>query len=181
MRASARRSRPRREPRRAARARVAPRDRDIRAPGRRVRAWRGRPLYDENGDEYLDFLCGISVTNLGHCHPDVVAAVRDQVGRLMHVSNLFYTEPAMRLAAELSAVQPRREGLLLQLGSRGQRGRDQARPPRAPRRRDRRLARRLPRPDLWRLVGDPAGEQAGAVRAAGTRLSRGTARPGCAA
>jgi len=62
----------------------------------------GALLWDEQGNEYLDFLCGISVTNLGHCHPRVVAAVREQVGRLMHVSNLFYTEPAMRLAQRLS-------------------------------------------------------------------------------
>jgi acetylornithine/N-succinyldiaminopimelate aminotransferase len=59
-------------------------------------------LWDEQDNEYLDFLCGISVTNVGHCHPRVVAAVREQVGRLMHVSNLFYTEPAMRLAKRLS-------------------------------------------------------------------------------
>ncbi|MGA8365282.1 MAG: aspartate aminotransferase family protein [Solirubrobacteraceae bacterium] len=59
-------------------------------------------LWDEQNNEYLDFLCGISVTNVGHCHPRVVAAVREQVGRLMHVSNLFYTEPAMRLAERLS-------------------------------------------------------------------------------
>jgi acetylornithine/N-succinyldiaminopimelate aminotransferase len=63
----------------------------------------GPLLWDVEGNEYLDFLCGISVTNLGHCHPRVVEAVREQVGRLMHVSNLFYTEPAMRLAERLSA------------------------------------------------------------------------------
>jgi len=62
----------------------------------------GVRLWDDDGNEYLDFLCGISVTNLGHCHPRVVAAVREQVGRLMHVSNLFYTEPAMRLADRLA-------------------------------------------------------------------------------
>jgi acetylornithine/N-succinyldiaminopimelate aminotransferase len=62
----------------------------------------GACLWDAEGNEYLDFLCGISVTSLGHCHPRVVAAVREQVGRLMHVSNLFYTEPAMRLAERLS-------------------------------------------------------------------------------
>jgi|HubBroStandDraft_2_1064218.scaffolds.fasta_scaffold00033_29 acetylornithine/N-succinyldiaminopimelate aminotransferase len=62
----------------------------------------GVHLWDADGNEYLDFLCGISVTNLGHCHPRVVAAVREQVGQLMHTSNLFYTEPAMRLAARLS-------------------------------------------------------------------------------
>ncbi len=62
----------------------------------------GARLWDSDGDEYLDFLCGISVTSLGHCHPRVVAAVREQVGRLMHASNLFYTEPAMRLPSASS-------------------------------------------------------------------------------
>jgi acetylornithine/N-succinyldiaminopimelate aminotransferase len=63
----------------------------------------GSRLWDSEGVEYLDFLCGISVTSLGHCHPRIVEAVRDQVGRLMHTSNLFYTEPAMRLAERLAA------------------------------------------------------------------------------
>ncbi len=62
----------------------------------------GARLWDVEGAEYLDFLCGISVTNLGHCHPRVVDAVRDQVGRLMHVGNLYYTEPAMRLSQRLA-------------------------------------------------------------------------------
>jgi predicted acetylornithine/succinylornithine family transaminase len=62
----------------------------------------GSWLWDEEGNEYLDLLCGISVTNLGHCHPRVVEAVREQAGTLIHVSNLFYTEPAMRLAARLT-------------------------------------------------------------------------------
>jgi acetylornithine/N-succinyldiaminopimelate aminotransferase len=62
----------------------------------------GARLWDSDGNEYLDFLCGISVTSLGHCHPRVVEAVREQAARLMHVSNLFYTEPAMRLARSLS-------------------------------------------------------------------------------
>ena len=62
----------------------------------------GARLWDSEGNEYLDFLCGISVTNVGHCHPRVVEAVREQAGRLMHTGNLFYTEPAMRLAKRLS-------------------------------------------------------------------------------
>ncbi|MHB1539345.1 MAG: aminotransferase class III-fold pyridoxal phosphate-dependent enzyme, partial [Solirubrobacteraceae bacterium] len=62
----------------------------------------GTRLYDAEGNEYLDFLCGISVTNLGHCHPSVLAAAREQLGTLTHVSNLFYTEPAMRLAQRLA-------------------------------------------------------------------------------
>jgi predicted acetylornithine/succinylornithine family transaminase len=62
----------------------------------------GALLWDAEGNEYLDFLCGISVTSLGHCHPRVVDAVREQVGRLIHTSNIFYTEPAMRLAERLA-------------------------------------------------------------------------------
>jgi acetylornithine/N-succinyldiaminopimelate aminotransferase len=62
----------------------------------------GSRLWDAEGREYLDMLCGIGVTGLGHCHPRVVAAVREQVGVLMHTSNLYYTEPAMRLAERLS-------------------------------------------------------------------------------
>jgi acetylornithine/N-succinyldiaminopimelate aminotransferase len=62
----------------------------------------GALLWDADGNEYLDFLSGISVTSVGHCHPRVVEAVREQAGRLMHTSNLFYTEPAMRLARRLS-------------------------------------------------------------------------------
>jgi acetylornithine/N-succinyldiaminopimelate aminotransferase len=72
-----------------------------RAPVEFVRG-EGARLWDDEGNAYLDFLCGISVTNVGHCHPRVVAAVREQVGQLMHASNLFYTEPAMRLAKRLS-------------------------------------------------------------------------------
>jgi acetylornithine/N-succinyldiaminopimelate aminotransferase len=62
----------------------------------------GTRLWDDEGNEYLDFLAGISVAQLGHCHPAVVEAVREQAGRLMHVGNLFYTHPGMRLAASLS-------------------------------------------------------------------------------
>jgi predicted acetylornithine/succinylornithine family transaminase len=62
----------------------------------------GALLWDADGKEYLDFLAGISVCSLGHCHPAVVAAVQEQAERLMHVSNLFYTEPMTRLAERLS-------------------------------------------------------------------------------
>ena len=64
----------------------------------------GTRLWDDEGNEYLDFLCGISVSLLGHCHPGVVEAVRDQATRLIHVGNLFYTDPPMRLAARLSEL-----------------------------------------------------------------------------
>jgi acetylornithine/N-succinyldiaminopimelate aminotransferase len=64
----------------------------------------GTSLWDDEGNEYLDFLTGISVAQLGHCHPRVVEAVREQAGRLMHVGNLFYTEPGMRLAKRLAEL-----------------------------------------------------------------------------
>jgi predicted acetylornithine/succinylornithine family transaminase len=72
-----------------------------RAPVNFVRG-EGALLWDEDGNEYLDFLTGISVSSVGHCNPAVVAAVSEQAARLMHVSNLFYTEPMARLAARLS-------------------------------------------------------------------------------
>jgi acetylornithine/N-succinyldiaminopimelate aminotransferase len=62
----------------------------------------GALLWDAEGKRYLDFLTGISVCSVGHCHPDVVEAVQEQSQRLMHVSNLFYTEPMARLAERLS-------------------------------------------------------------------------------
>jgi acetylornithine/N-succinyldiaminopimelate aminotransferase len=62
----------------------------------------GVRLWDADGNEYLDFLAGISVLNIGHCHPRVVAAVREQVGCLTHATNLYYTEPAMELSRRLS-------------------------------------------------------------------------------
>ena len=68
----------------------------------------GCRLWDDEGNEYLDFLAGISVCNAGHCHPEVVEAVREQAARLMHATNLFYTEPGMRLAERLSRLLARR-------------------------------------------------------------------------
>ena len=72
-----------------------------RAPVEFVRG-EGARLWDSEGNEYLDFLAGISVCTIGHCHPAVVEAVREQAGQLMHVSNLFYTEPMVRLAERLA-------------------------------------------------------------------------------
>ncbi len=62
----------------------------------------GCSLWDADGVEYLDFLAGISVLNIGHCHPRVVAAVREQAGLLTHATNLYYTEPGLRLSKALS-------------------------------------------------------------------------------
>jgi acetylornithine/N-succinyldiaminopimelate aminotransferase len=62
----------------------------------------GATLYDSEGNAYLDFLAGISVCNAGHCHPDVVEAIREQAGLLVHTSNLFYSEPGVRVAERLA-------------------------------------------------------------------------------
>ena len=62
----------------------------------------GARLWDDEGNEYLDFQTGLAVNSLGHCHPAVVAAIREQAERLIHVGNLFYTEPGLRLAQRLA-------------------------------------------------------------------------------
>jgi acetylornithine/N-succinyldiaminopimelate aminotransferase len=71
-----------------------------RAPVEFVRG-EGARLWDSEGKEYLDFLAGISVCSVGHCHPAVVEAVRDQVGLLTHTSNLYLTAGAVQLAERL--------------------------------------------------------------------------------
>lgn len=63
---------------------------------------KGMLLYDDEGREYLDFLSGIGVTSLGHCHPRLVSAVADQAAKLMHVSNYFYIEKRGEVARILS-------------------------------------------------------------------------------
>jgi acetylornithine/N-succinyldiaminopimelate aminotransferase len=62
----------------------------------------GALLWDAEGNEYLDFQTGLAVNSLGHCHPAVVAAIREQAERLIHVGNLFYSEPSLRLAKRLA-------------------------------------------------------------------------------
>lgn len=62
----------------------------------------GARLWDCDGKEYLDFQTGLAVTSLGHGHPAVVAAIREQAARLIHVGNLFYSDPGMRLARRLA-------------------------------------------------------------------------------
>ena len=72
-----------------------------RAPVEFVRG-EGTRLWDVDGKEYLDFFAGLSVHNAGHCHPRIVEAVREQIGRLAGTSNLYYSEPAMRLCEALA-------------------------------------------------------------------------------
>lgn len=63
----------------------------------------GATLYDADDRAYLDFLAGIAVVGLGHCHPAPLAAAQAQLERLWHVSNLYWTEPMVELARRLSA------------------------------------------------------------------------------
>ena len=62
---------------------------------------RGSRVYDLEGREYLDFVAGIAVNTLGHAHPDLVAAIQKQAQHLLHASNLYYTEPQVKLAKAL--------------------------------------------------------------------------------
>jgi len=59
---------------------------------------KGVKVWDINGKEYLDFVAGIAVCNLGHTHEKVVGAIREQLEKLTHVSNLYYTKPQAQLA-----------------------------------------------------------------------------------
>jgi len=65
---------------------------------------RGTELWDDGARRYLDFLCGLAVTSLGHAHPEVTAAICDQAGTLVHVSNLFATRPAAGVAGTLDRL-----------------------------------------------------------------------------
>ena len=68
----------------------------------------GSLVTDAEGREYLDFFCGILTTGVGHCHPEVVERVRDQVGRLGHVSTLYLNEPQVNAARRLAGIAPGR-------------------------------------------------------------------------
>ena len=62
---------------------------------------KGSKVWDANGKEYLDFLAGIAVNSLGHCHPAIVKAIKQQAQKLLHVSNLYHVQPQSELAREL--------------------------------------------------------------------------------
>lgn len=71
------------------------------APNLLLTRGQGCRVWDSTGRSYLDFLGGIAVTQVGHCHPKLVSAIQKQAATLMHVSNLYYNENAPRLAAKL--------------------------------------------------------------------------------
>jgi predicted acetylornithine/succinylornithine family transaminase len=63
-----------------------------------LRKGRGMRVWSSDGREYLDFVGGVAVNILGHCHPRVVIAIQKQAQRLIHVSNYYYIEPQIKLA-----------------------------------------------------------------------------------
>lgn len=63
----------------------------------------GSRVWDSDGNEYLDFVAGIAVSALGHAHPRLVEAVAEQAARVLHVSNMFFTEPQIRLMETLAS------------------------------------------------------------------------------
>jgi len=65
---------------------------------------KGALVWDVNGREYIDCVAGIAVNNLGHCHPKVVAAIQEQAAKLMHTSNLYYTDIQPELAERLAQI-----------------------------------------------------------------------------
>jgi 4-aminobutyrate aminotransferase len=82
---------------------------------------RGEGVYvvDLEGRRYLDFAAGIATNNVGHCHPEVVEAIREQAGRLIHASHVAYYEPYVALAEKVRAVAPGslREGKVIFVNS----------------------------------------------------------------
>ena len=138
----------------------------------------GARVWDREGREYVDFGAGIAVNALGHAHPALVAALTEQAGKLWHTSNVFVSEPPLRLAEELVAASRFAAArVLLQLRRRGQRGRDQARAqvgdragPRARSPRHPQLPRQLPRPHPGRGHRDRAAQVPRGLRAAAAGL-----------
>jgi len=69
-----------------------------------IKEGKGATVKDSFGKEYIDCVGGIAVNAVGYCHPAVVKAIKEQSGKLMHTSNLYYTEPQVKLAEKLSEI-----------------------------------------------------------------------------
>lgn len=82
----------------------------------------GHYLFDGQGRRYLDFLGGLSVAIIGHSHPRVVEAIREQAGKLLHVSNLYYTRPMLELGELLSQIYGGKKVFLCNSGAEANEG-----------------------------------------------------------
>jgi len=69
-----------------------------------VNRGKGTRVWDKDGRDYLDFISGIGVNAIGHCHPEILATINSQIQRLLHCSNLYYIEPQARLAKALCDI-----------------------------------------------------------------------------
>lgn len=65
---------------------------------------KGSKVWDKSGKQYIDFVSGLAVDNLGHCHPAVVSAIKKQAEKLIHVSNLYHIEPQSQLAEQITSL-----------------------------------------------------------------------------
>ena len=112
----------------------------------------GRVIEDVDGNLFLDFTAGIAVNATGHCHPEVVAAIQDQAGKLLHMSRHRLLLPAAdRPGRAAGRARPRADaeaGLLHQQRGRGDRGGAEAGPLAHRPAAGRRVLRRVPRPHL---------------------------------
>jgi acetylornithine/N-succinyldiaminopimelate aminotransferase len=79
----------------------------------------GARVWDSEGKEYLDFVAGIAVNNVGHCHPAVARAIARQAETLIHTSNLYYTENQVLLAEELKALTGMKRAYFCNSGAEG--------------------------------------------------------------
>ncbi|MBI4160926.1 MAG: acetyl ornithine aminotransferase family protein [Acidobacteria bacterium] len=83
-------------------------------------AGRGAVVWDPDGNRFLDFAAGIAVCSTGHCHPEVVAAIREQAERLIHISGTdFYYLPQVRLAETMGEIAPMRGEVRVYFGNSG--------------------------------------------------------------
>ena len=89
---------------------------------------KGCYVYDTSGKRYLDLIAGIGVNALGHAHPRLMKVIREQAGRMLHSSNLYYHEYQGPLAERIAKATRSRSRVLLQLGNGGHGGRAQDHP-----------------------------------------------------
>jgi hypothetical protein len=75
---------------------------------------KGSYLWDADGKQYLDFIAGIAVCALGHCHDELQKVIQQQAASLWHISNLYWIEPQVRLAEKLTQISGLEQGLFLQ-------------------------------------------------------------------
>jgi predicted acetylornithine/succinylornithine family transaminase len=119
---------------------------------------KGARLWDSDGREYLDFFAGLAVHNAGHCHPRIVAAVREQVATFGGASNLFYSAPALRLCERLSESSLGGKVFLANTGTEASEGAIKLARKHAHR-------RGVERPEVISFVGDFHGRTLGALAA----------------